>query len=274
MPAERAQTTVRPRAGAFLRTLVVSALVALLSAAAGGGEATAVCVPAALLLVRAAGTRGQAWGGAAAAAFAAVLPSALGEGSLPSLPLLAVVVAASVGVLESMRARLEREQAALRATALRDPLTGLANRRAFEERLAYEVARHKRKGRTFALIALDMDGFKSVNDRFGHKAGDEILRDVAASLRGVVREEDTVARLGGDEFCLLAPETDREGAERLATRAEEAVARAAAGLEGLGASAGVAVFPEDGRDGAAVHEAADAAALYAKRRRVPPRRAA
>ncbi|HEX8854213.1 MAG TPA: GGDEF domain-containing protein, partial [Thermoleophilaceae bacterium] len=243
----------------------LSTLLLLAVAALGGGEAVWLCVPAALVLARAARTPGQAYASAAVAAIASVVPALAGHGALPSLPLVAIVVGSSTALLVSMRSRLEHERDAQRATSLRDPLTGLANRRAFDERLAYEAARHTRQSRTFAVVALDLDGFKSVNDRFGHQAGDDVLRDVAVALDRAVREQDTVARMGGDEFCVLAPETDRAGAEHLADRAEQAVRNATRGLAVLSASVGVGMFPEDGREAAQVLEAADAAALYAKR---------
>jgi diguanylate cyclase (GGDEF)-like protein len=186
------------------------------------------------------------------------------------------VVGGSVGVQLATRARLEREREALRRSALTDPLTGAANRRGLGERIEYEVARHSRLSHSFAVVMIDLDGFKGVNDRFGHPAGDELLRDVAASLREAVRDQDTVARLGGDEFCVLAPETDRAGGERLATRVDQAVKRVTAGLDSLSASVGIGVYPADGATALEVLEAADAAQVAAKRGRSSrrPRRAA
>jgi diguanylate cyclase (GGDEF)-like protein len=124
---------------------------------------------------------------------------------------------------------------------------------------------------------LDLDGFKALNDRFGHAAGDDLLREVAAALRRAMREQDTVARLGGDEFCVLAPETDAAGAQRALTRAMAAVARVTAGVDTLAASAGAAVFPEDGTGIEPLLNAADQRLLELKRRRQrarPQRRAA
>jgi diguanylate cyclase (GGDEF)-like protein len=148
---------------------------------------------------------------------------------------------------------------------MKDPLTGAANRRAFAERLRYEVARHTRQEHEFAVVALDLDGFKSVNDRFGHQAGDELLKQVAEALMIAVREQDTVARVGGDEFYVLAPETDRVGGERLEARVRSAVAGVTTGLDSLSASVGFAIFPEDGEQGTALIDVADAAAMDAKR---------
>ena len=182
----------------------------------------------------------------------------------PPLPA-ALVVPLSLGILLALRARLERERDAMRRFALRDPLTGLANRRALDERLGYEIARHTRRGEAFAVLALDLDGFKLVNDRFGHDAGDQVLREAAAALMEVVRAQDSVVRLGGDEFCVLAPQTGRVSADHLAVRAREALAGVTAGLTGLSASMGTAVFPADGTTPDTLLAAADLAALGAKR---------
>jgi diguanylate cyclase (GGDEF)-like protein len=111
----------------------------------------------------------------------------------------------------------------LRHLSQHDPLTGLLNRRACEERLAAERARRARSGRPLALLSLDIDHFKRVNDEHGHAAGDAALVAVAALLRREARETDAVARLGGEEFALLLPDTDAQGAWRLAERLLEAL---------------------------------------------------
>jgi diguanylate cyclase (GGDEF)-like protein len=172
-----------------------------------------------------------------------------------------------VAILIAVRERLRRERDSLRATASRDPLTGLANRRSLLERGEYEIARHTRSGRGFCVLMLDLDGFKALNDRFGHAAGDDLLREVAGALRRAMREQDTVARLGGDEFCVLAPETDAAGAQRAQTRAMAAVASVTAGVDTLAASAGAAVFPNDGTAIESLLGAADQRLLELKRRR-------
>jgi diguanylate cyclase (GGDEF)-like protein len=154
----------------------------------------------------------------------------------------------------------------MRRSALRDPLTGLANRRALDDLLRREIARHRRQAASFVVLALDLDGFKAVNDRFGHDAGDEVLRDAAAALVEAVRGQDTVVRLGGDEFCVLAPQTDRDHAAYLAGRVLDSLAGVTSGVRGLTASVGAAVYPEDGRQGPELLAAADASALDAKRR--------
>jgi diguanylate cyclase (GGDEF)-like protein len=252
----------------LVRPLGLSGLTAAAVALAGGGGAFWLCVPVALLLAAPAA-------GAADAALMAALPAvaalatellASSLGPAPSIPLAILVVAGSVAVMRGSRGRVERERELLRASALSDPLTGVANRRALDERIDYEVARHARQQRPFALLMLDLDGFKAVNDRFGHSAGDDLLRDVAEALRGAVREQDTVGRIGGDEFCILAPETDRDGAERLLLRVRTAVGAVTAGLDVLSASVGVGLFPVDGEDGATVLAAADEAQSEAKRR--------
>jgi diguanylate cyclase (GGDEF)-like protein len=166
-----------------------------------------------------------------------------------------------------VRERLEREREALRNVALSDPLTGIANRRLLLSRAEYEIARHRRTRHSFALVMLDLDGFKLLNDRFGHAAGDELLCDVAAALTQTMRAQDTVARLGGDEFCVLAPETDGPRTIPLARRIAETVREATAGIETLSASVGVAVFPHDGVEASALLQAADERLLAAKRER-------
>jgi len=234
----------------------------------GGGEAFWLCLPMALLTAAPARRMREAVTGAALVLIGAAVPT-LASASLgprPQLPLAVLVVGSSVAILQAVTRRLEGERESYRGAAMSDPLTGLANRRALGERIRYEVARHARQEHSFAVLALDLDGFKAVNDRFGHDAGDEILRDVAAALHEAVREQDTVARLGGDEFCVLAPETARAGGEQLADRISSALGRVTTSVRGLSASIGVAVFPEDGRSAQAVLTAADERQTDAKRR--------
>jgi diguanylate cyclase (GGDEF)-like protein len=262
--------------GLVIGTLTaVSAAVFLL---AGGGAVVWLAVPAALAAAAGCRTTRGALLGAAAVVGGTTLPCALWTAAgMPSPLLVAIVAAASVAVLIGVRAPLERERDALRDSALSDPLTGIANRRALLGRADYEIARHTRARHTFAVVMLDLDGFKSLNDRFGHAAGDDLLRDVASSLTRAMRAQDTVARLGGDEFCVLAPETDDGGTAQLAHRVKQAVGDVSAGVDSVGASVGVAVFPQDGRTAAELMHAADQRLLDVKRerhRRRPQRRAA
>jgi diguanylate cyclase (GGDEF)-like protein/PAS domain S-box-containing protein len=114
----------------------------------------------------------------------------------------------------TLRKELERQ---LQHQAFHDSLTGLANRALFADRLAHAMAR-QRPRRSLAVVFLDLDDFKTVNDSLGHAAGDQLLTAVAERLRGVMRPEDTVARFGGDEFAILLEETTREAARRVAER--------------------------------------------------------
>ena len=263
------RASVRAARRALVGTVVIAAGTAAVVALAGAGQAAWLCVPAALAATGA--TRARFTGVAAAVivigAASVAEMAATGSRDRPSSALLWLIAAASVAVLMAMRERLERERDALRASALTDPLTGAANRRALLARIEYEIARHSRSRHRFALLTLDLDGFKLLNDRFGHPAGDDLLREVAGALARVVRDQDTVARVGGDEFCVLAPETDEAGAERLISRVETAVARVVAGADSLGASAGAAVFPRDGNSADGLLEAADQRLLAAKRGR-------
>ena len=255
-----------------LPSLAVIVATAAAAALANGGDAFWVCVPSALLLSAWSRTvRGAAIGSAAAIA-AAGLPVLLEHSAqAPSAPLAILIPATSVAILLVVRDRVERERNALRQTALTDPLTGLANRRSLLSRIDYEIARHARSEGTFALIMLDLDGFKQLNDRFGHPTGDDLLRDVAIALKRAVRDQDTVARIGGDEFCVLAPETDEPGTDRLISRIHTAVARVTVGVDALGVSAGAATFPDDGTKLEAILAAADDR-LYDAKRSLPRQR--
>jgi diguanylate cyclase (GGDEF)-like protein len=174
---------------------------------------------------------------------------------------------ACTAALHQRLVALERERNALRRDALSDPVTGVANRRSLLSRADYEITRHRRGGQSFALVMLDLDGFKQLNDRFGHAAGDDLLRDVAGALRRAMRAQDTVARFGGDEFCVLAPETDERGVVALADKVTRAVREVTVGMEAVGGSVGVALFPADGKSAAELMHAADERLLAAKRQR-------
>jgi diguanylate cyclase (GGDEF)-like protein len=253
----------------FLRVAALALVTAGAVFLVGGGSAFWLCLPCVLLACGASRTRTGAALGAGTVLAAAALPSVawMRLHPLPS-PLLAVLVpAVSAGVLVGLRERLARERDAMRDFALSDPLTGIANRRSLLWRAQYEIARHTRARRPFAVVMLDLDGFKLLNDRFGHGAGDDLLRGVAAALERSMRAQDTVARIGGDEFCVLAPETEARGTQRLASRITHAVAGVTAGIETVHASMGIAVFPDDGISVAALLHAADQQLLAAKRGR-------
>ena len=152
--------------------------------------------------------------------------------------------------------------------AVTDELTGLANRRSFRESLDTELLRAERFGSGLALIVADLDDFKNVNDRFGHQAGDEVLRSFAEVLQGRIRGIDLAARLGGEEFAILLPETDAAGAEALAENLRLAVANLAVPIGDeqirVTASFGVAAFPES-HSADDLMTAADLALYSAKR---------
>jgi two-component system cell cycle response regulator len=262
-----------PLSGVWARRgLAPAGGICLLAAAvvlvAGAADGPWLCVP--LALAAGAGTRtprGALVAAAAVLAIALVAPMALADGGgRPPPVLLAVVAMTSAGGFAAVRERLVRERDALRDYALTDPLTQIANRRSLLARAEYEIARHRRARRSFALVILDLDGFKTLNDRFGHPAGDSLLRDVADALARAMRAQDTVARFGGDEFCVLAPETAMDGTERLASRIAQAVDGVTVGLEAVHASLGVALFPFDGSGAAELLDAADRRLLEAKRR--------
>ncbi len=177
--------------------------------------------------------------------------------------------------------RLETELAAVReageefrSLAYHDDLTGLPNRSLFHDRLGLAITHSSRQASRLAVLFLDLDDFKGVNDSFGHASGDRVLVELARRIRGTVRAEDTVARLGGDEFVvLLAQVTGARDAARVAAKVLEAV-RAPLRLDGhevsIGASVGVSVFPADGVSPEALVHGADRAMYRAKERGSPP----
>jgi diguanylate cyclase (GGDEF)-like protein len=167
------------------------------------------------------------------------------------------VLLAVAAVVAYLREGLEQGKADLAEQARTDALTGVANFRTRDERLAYEITRHRRTGRELAVLVLDLDRFKEVNDTLGHLAGDRLLREVAAVLLKTVREGDTVSRPGGDEFCLIAPETGAAEAAAMVARVKAALAGLVAVGEPLSAAVGVAVFPHDGQTPEQVMERAD-----------------
>jgi len=148
-----------------------------------------------------------------------------------------------VGVAMAGLGQLRRTQAQLERLAAHDQLTGALNPRAFAERLSQELDRNRRYNRPLALLYLDLDDFKTVNDRHGHQTGDAVLRLVAEATRGAVRQSDIVARLGGDEFAVLMPETDGAVAHAAATRLAGGIRTVFRGTPSVTASIGVVSAP-------------------------------
>ncbi|HEY6731274.1 MAG TPA: GGDEF domain-containing protein [Solirubrobacterales bacterium] len=178
----------------------------------------------------------------------------------------ACLVAVGVGIVILVR-RLRTSHAALWDLARRDELTGVGNYRALHERLMAEIARHTRHGREFALILLDLDGFKQVNERYGHLEGDRLLAEIGGSLRKEVRVEDSVFRQGGDEFAVIVPEVNAEEAGEVAKRLRARVTQRGFGsdeLRPLSAATGFAMFPADGRSVDELLGVADADLFAAK----------
>jgi diguanylate cyclase (GGDEF)-like protein len=169
------------------------------------------------------------------------------------------VVATGIDLTD--RRRLEDR---LRHLADHDDLTGLINRRRFQEELERHLAQGRRYGMSGALLVLDLDGFKAVNDNHGHNAGDRVLRDVADALRARLRESDIVARLGGDEFAVLLPRESGEAAQQVCQALERAIPAevSAPGGRRIKASVGFAPFEEGVRSIDEVFSAADAS-MYA-----------
>jgi diguanylate cyclase (GGDEF)-like protein/PAS domain S-box-containing protein len=171
----------------------------------------------------------------------------------------------AVASYDDATVRVERDRRT-RHEADTDPLTGLANRRALERTLEAALARAATRERSVGVLMLDLDGFKAVNDRHGHAAGDDVLREVARRLRRSVRERDLVARLGGDEFVVVL--TDLGAVPDSVERVEAALAEPFAGTDApLRAAVGVAVYPGDGATVADLLEAADRAMYVAKGQR-------
>jgi len=166
------------------------------------------------------------------------------------------VTAVTTLVLAAAVAERREAEERLRRLAVSDPLTGLANYRQLVQALDSEIKRSSRTDRPFAVVLLDLDGLKTINDRFGHLVGSLALRRVAETMLGSCRGIDTAARFGGDEFALVLPETDERAAWHVARRVAERVARD--GEEPvLSVSIGVAVHPRDGTSLEALLNAAD-----------------
>jgi diguanylate cyclase (GGDEF)-like protein len=164
----------------------------------------------------------------------------------------------------------ERVAAEARAGHLanHDPLTGLPNRRLLTDRLQQVIAQARRRGDLVALLYIDLDNFKYINDRFGHQPGDAVLREIADRMRGATREADTLARTGGDEFTLVAAQlVEPAAADLIAGKLIGAVVQpleVAGEQVVVGASVGIALWPEDGDTADQLERRADEAMYRAK----------
>lgn len=164
----------------------------------------------------------------------------------------------------------DRKQTAQRLIEMaeHDALTGLYNRRRFHEELERMLAVGQRHGEQVALLSFDLDGFKAVNDRFGHQAGDRVLVGVAQGVAAIVRRNELLFRLGGDEFAVLVPEARPEEVMTLAQRVNRSIASQRFsfddGVASVGVSIGIALFPQHAQTAEALIEAADTALYAAK----------
>jgi diguanylate cyclase (GGDEF)-like protein/PAS domain S-box-containing protein len=179
----------------------------------------------------------------------------------------AALLASGQDITERMRAEEE-----IRRLAFYDPLTGLPNRSQFESQLRAAVTRARRRSRHVALLFVDLDNFKLVNDSLGHGAGDRLLRRIAGRLRGVEGEDGTLARHGGDEFLVLLPDLGADGAEAARAVAEEVAARLSEPFQVAGAefhveaSVGISLFPDDADGPETLMQHADVAMYESKGR--------
>ena len=199
------------------------------------------------------------------------------RGLLPVLGILQLVLltlyVSLFPLLRRVTGRLRGQVEQIEKLALYDSLTGLANRRLFRDRVEQALVSAKRANEGFALMLLDLDRFKEINDTLGHQTGDAVLEELAIRLRGVSRAADTVARLGGDEFALVL-EGAADGtsalfvAERIRRALDEPFAIDGLTLQ-LETSIGIAVFPEHGEDAEALLRHADIALYASKEAHVP-----
>ena len=206
-----------------------------------------------------------AWLGANYAVALILLP-AHGQAEAGRWLLLMGTVGVIGALADILRSRAQFLIAALSEVARTDSLTGLLNRRGFEETLKSELARARRSHRPVTLVVGDLDHFKLVNDRFGHQRGDEALQRFSELLIGVKRSIDGAARIGGEEFALILPDTDRNGAYVMAERLRRRVREELVGYGlPLSVSIGIAGYPSHGSTGDELLRHADQAMYVAKR---------
>jgi diguanylate cyclase (GGDEF)-like protein/PAS domain S-box-containing protein len=174
------------------------------------------------------------------------------------------------GIIVNTRDVSERRaiQQRIQHLAYHDSLTGLPNRSMLQDRVAQAISRAERSEKKLAVMFIDIDNFKNINDTLGHDVGDDLLREVARRLRMSVRGHDTIARQGGDEFIVLLEELDgQRGAGRVAQKILEALRQSfdvGGGKQHVSGSIGIALFPEDGRDSQSLMKNADTAMFHGK----------
>jgi diguanylate cyclase (GGDEF)-like protein len=189
------------------------------------------------------------------------LPAAVAQTHWPTAT---VVLASAVAAVWVLRRRLTAAHDELARLATCDPLTGLLNRRGFDQRVGHEIERHRRSSEPFTILLCDLDHFKAINDRHGHAVGDRVLARAAATLLDGVRTIDAVARVGGEEIAVVLVDCDREGAHSVAERLRIAVAKPRTGEPGVTISIGIAqAGPEELP--AQLYARADGALYEAKR---------
>ncbi len=196
------------------------------------------------------------------AAAAGLVALALPGGDELLLGLVSLTALGAAAVLLRFQMRASRAIAGLSAAASRDPLTGLVNRRGFEEMFDTELERARRANRPLSLVVADLDGFKRVNAELGRAAGDAALEGVARVVTAAKRGFDSAARIGGEEFALLAVDCDEHGAYMLAERIRTDIE---GGQTSMTCSFGIATFPMHGQSFEALLRAADQALYAAKR---------
>ncbi len=184
--------------------------------------------------------------------------------AMDMLVLVAAAVASQVELASTAGAERRRAEQ-FEELALIDSLTGLENHRAFTARFEAELAQSGRHGYPLALVLLDVDHFKAINDTFGHPGGDEVLRAVAASLVRESRAADVPARVGGDEFALTLPYADSAGAAQLADRISTSIVRTTAQL-GMPATVSIGISASDTTPRPSIATAADKALYLSKQR--------
>jgi diguanylate cyclase (GGDEF)-like protein/PAS domain S-box-containing protein len=175
-----------------------------------------------------------------------------------------------IGIFTDITARKKSEER-LRYLATHDPLTDLPNRDLFEDRLSHTLARARRKRKEAAVLQLDLDHFKSVNDSYGHSVGDRLLKIVAGRFKGCLRKSDTVARMGGDEFTFILEEIpDKSVCSKVAEKIQKSLAEPIeidGDIINITASIGISIFPEDGNDPESLLKHSDIAMYHAKNKR-------